>query len=66
MTYLEVILLIQERSEKVVSDKTLTIQTDKHAYYRMPDGSWEERIAIPPVVSTLTLAPVEEKKKKDK
>jgi hypothetical protein len=42
MTYLEVILLIQERAEKVVSDRVLAIQTNKHLYSRKPDGTWEE------------------------
>lgn len=66
MNYLELILLIAERGEKVVSDKTLAIQTDKHLYSRLPDGSWEERELPTPTEPPLTLAPVEIKEKKKK
>lgn len=43
MTYIEMLLLIDERGEKVVSDKTHTIQTDKFIYSREPDGSWIQK-----------------------
>lgn len=65
MTYLQLILLIAERGEKVVSDKTLAIHTDKHLYHRKPNGDWEEG-ELPAPEPTLTLAPVEEKKEKKK
>ncbi len=66
MTYLELILLIAERGEKVVSDKTLAIQTDKHLYHRQPNGSWQEGELPTTTETPLTLAPVEIKEKKKK
>lgn len=68
MTYLELIVLISERQEKVVSDRSFIIQTDKRLYTRFPDGSWEEG-NLPEVADALTLAPIippKEYKKKRK
>lgn len=50
MTYIEVVILISERGEKVVSDRLSSIQTDKHLYTRGPTGDWEARESIPPVI----------------
>ena len=65
VTYLELILLIAERGEKVVSDKTLAIQTDKHLYHRQPNGSWQEGELPTTTETPLTLAPVEIEREKE-
>lgn len=49
MTFLELMILIQDRGETVVSDKTHLIQTDKFSYYRSPNGGWEQRDLPAPV-----------------
>lgn len=43
MTYIEVLLLIEERGEKIASDRTHSIQTDKFIYAREPDSSWIQK-----------------------
>ncbi len=43
MTFFELLTKISERKEKVISDKSHTIQTDKHLYVRASDGGWEEK-----------------------
>lgn len=48
MTFIEVLQLIDERGEKVVSDKTHSIQTDKFLYSRANSGQWEQRELPPP------------------
>ena len=63
MTYLELILLLDELQEKVVSDRPLSIQTDKHIYSKMPDGNWEQRELVV-IDQPLTLAPEEPPKEK--
>ncbi len=52
MTYLEVLMLIGERGETVVSDKTHAIQTDKFLYSREPDGAWVQK-ELPVVTMTV-------------
>jgi hypothetical protein len=43
MTFLELILLIEERGEKVViGDRPLNLTTDKYSYNRV-DGVWVQR-----------------------
>ena len=45
MTYLELILLIQERQEKVLTDETYSLVTDKRHYIRqidVPENEWKE------------------------
>lgn len=42
MTFLEIINLIRELDEKIISDKTNHIQTDKHIYVRSGEG-WEQK-----------------------
>jgi hypothetical protein len=72
VTYVEVLLLIEERGEKHVSDKTHSIQTDKFIYSREPNGSWEQKelpittIVVdpfPPLESVLPVLPKSKKKK---
>jgi hypothetical protein len=43
MTFIELISLIGERGEKVISDKLHVIQTDKHVYSRSQQGEWKEQ-----------------------
>jgi hypothetical protein len=44
MTFLETILLIEERGEKIISsDKLSSLQTDQYMYYRISDNQWLER-----------------------
>ena len=69
MTYIEVLLLIQERGEKIASDKTHAIHTDKFLYARVPDGTWEQKELPAPIVTEdkfppLPVAPPKETKKK--
>ena len=72
MTYLEMLVLIGERGEKVVTDKTHSIQTDKFIYARGPDGSWEQKELpistiivekFPPLESVVPTLPKGKKKK---
>ncbi len=55
MTFIEVLLLIEQRGEKMVSDKIHSIQTDKHLYERGTDGVWVEKQLPPPPVETIQL-----------
>lgn len=48
MTFIEVLQLIDERGEKVISDKTHAIRTDKFLYAREPNGEWTQK-DLPPV-----------------
>ncbi len=68
MTYLEVILLMQERAEPVLSDRVLEIRTTKHLYSRKPDGTWDESevVVAEPTFSPLPVEIPTEKKKKGK
>jgi hypothetical protein len=43
MTFLEVLMLIGERGEKMTVDKTSLIQTDKFLYTREHDNSWIQK-----------------------
>ena len=49
MTFIEVLQLIDERGEKIVSDKTHTILTDKFQYSRTNGGEWEQKELPTPV-----------------
>jgi hypothetical protein len=71
MTFIEVLLLISERGEKIASDKTNAIHTDKFLYARAPDGTWEQRelpvetIAVdkfPPLESVIPTLKTKKKK----
>lgn len=67
MTFLEMILLIEEREEKIASDRASNIQTDKHLYTRLHgDLGWEERelSVTEPHISLASPDPPTEKKKK--
>jgi hypothetical protein len=49
MNFIEVMMLIGERGEKIIQDKIHTIQTDKHMYARdFSTGSWQEKELPPP------------------
>jgi hypothetical protein len=52
MNFLETILLIEERGEKVISEKLSSIQTNGHCYTRSSNGDWTER----PLTETEKLA----------
>lgn len=43
MTFIEVLILLDSRGEKIVSDKTHTIMTDKFTYSREPNGDWIQK-----------------------
>jgi hypothetical protein len=67
MTFIEVLLLIQERGEKILHDKTFSIQTDKFLYTRTSEGIWEQK-SLPPTpeekFAPIPPEPPKEKKKK--
>lgn len=72
MTFLELMMLLDSRGEKTVSDKTHRIETDKFVYTRTRDGQWEQgelpikTIAVdpfPPLESVLPKLPKTKKKK---
>ena len=71
MTFVEMLLLISERGEKIVSDKIHSITTDKFLYNREPNGEWVQKelpvvtIEIDPY-PPLEVTPSKEKKKKKK
>ena len=48
MTFIEVLQGIEERQEKIISDKTHAIRTNKFLYAREPNGEWMQR-ELPPV-----------------
>lgn len=70
MTFMEVLLLIQERGESITSDKIHTIKTDKFLYEREPDGSWAQKelpvqtIEVDPFPPLEKVIPTLPKKKK--
>lgn len=68
MTFIEVLLLIEQRGEKIVSDKIHAIHTDKFLYARESDGTWAQKDLPPPIQDLPPLAedPVPVKKKKKK
>ena len=43
MTFIEVLILLDSRGEKIVTDKTHVIQTDKFIYSREPNGEWVQK-----------------------
>lgn len=55
MTYLELILLLDERGEKVIHDRAKSIQTDKFQYQRGPDGTWVQQELPPAPENPLTV-----------
>lgn len=67
MTFLDMLLVIEQRGEKIITDKINHLQTDKHAYTRTSDG-WEEKempndYVPPPVkISKPMEMPIKEKK----
>lgn len=72
MTFIEVLLLIDQRGEKIVSDKTHVIQTDKFLYARTTNGDWEQKelpvVTIevdkfPPLEAVVPSLPKKKKKK---
>lgn len=66
MTFIEMLLLIDQRGEKIVSDKTNAIQTDKWLYSRTPNGDWEQREIPPPPEDPFPPLPEPEPVKKKK
>lgn len=70
MTFIEVLLLIDQRGEKIVSDKTHAIHTDKFLYAREVDGTWAQKDLPPPIEEVNQFPPLPEpeapKKKKKK
>lgn len=67
MTFIEVLLLIQDRQEKILSDKIDSIQTNKFLYSRSGTGVWEQKELPPPPEERFAPIPPEpprEKKKK--
>lgn len=68
MTFIEVLLLIEQRGEKITSDKIHAIHTDKFLYAREVDGTWVQKDLPPPVqeLPPLAVEPEPVKKKKNK
>lgn len=70
MTFIEVLLLIEQRGEHITSDKIHAIHTDKFLYSRESDGTWAQRDLPPPIVEEDQFPPLPEpeapKKKKKK
>ena len=50
--FIDTMIAIAERGEKVVIEKALAIYTDKFVYRRLPDGNWEQQTLPPPVDNT--------------
>lgn len=69
MTFVEMLLLIEQNGETIISDKTHSIQTNKWQYSRLPSGDWEQKElpSLPePAFAPLEPEPPKEKKKKKK
>lgn len=72
MTFIEVLILLDSRGEKIVSDKTHTITTDKFIYSREPNGDWVQKelpvvtIQVDPFPPLESVAPIPKKTKKKK
>lgn len=49
MNFIEVLLLIDQRGEKITSDKIHAIHTDKFLYERGADGVWVQKDLPPPI-----------------
>lgn len=70
MTFIEVLILLDSRGEKIVSDKTHAIQTDKFIYSREPNGDWVQKdlpvttIVVDPYPPLESVLPPKTKKKK--
>lgn len=43
MTFIEVLILLDSRGERIISDKTHTITTDKFIYSREANGEWIQK-----------------------
>lgn len=72
MTFVEVLILLDSRGEKIISDKIHAIQTDKFLYVREPNGSWVQKELptytlevdkFPPLESVVNLPKTKKKKK---
>ena len=66
MTFIEVLLLIQDRQETVLSDKIDSIQTNKFLYSRSGTGVWEQKELPTPPAEKFAPIPVEPPKAKKK
>jgi len=70
VTFIEVLILLDSRGEKIVSDKTHVIHTDKFIYTREPNGDWMQKdlpvstIVVEPYPPLETVLPTKTKKKK--
>jgi hypothetical protein len=53
MTFIEMMLLIDERKEKIVIDRIDSVHTDAHLYARSTQGIWEEKDLPPPIDKTI-------------
>ena len=58
MTFVELVQLIADRKEKVLIERAHIIQTDKFAYYRIADGSWEQKELPTPIVEVSKFQPL--------
>ncbi len=72
MNFIDTMIAIAERGEKVTIERATSIYTNKFMYVRLDDGNWVQRELPPPVDNTqFTPLPVEvpqtkQAKKKDK
>ena len=58
MTYIELVLMLAERGEKVITDRTNALYTDKFSYFRNSNGSWEQRDLPEPMVEEPKFLPL--------
>lgn len=57
MTFLELILLLETRGEKVLTDGVSAIYTDKRLYSRVSSSVWEEK-ELPVMVESKDFLPL--------
>ena len=70
MTFIEMLILLDSRGEKIISDKTHTITTDKFVYSREHNGDWIQKdlpvvtIQVDPFPPLESVLPSKKTKKK--
>jgi len=58
MNFIETMVGIAERGEKVITERAFSVYTDKFVYYRQNDGSWEQKPLPPPVDNSVEFPPL--------
>lgn len=69
MTFIEVVVLIEQRGERLITDRINCLMTDRHAYERTSENVWQEKELTPEqmlapekFVAQPIIMPVKEKK----